>query len=990
MAKDSIYVFDKLTNVGIKYGEIQSFFNMCLTIDGTKDSWKIEVLSFIGDEVEPYSIVYHKKTNTWWIATQDKVERYQNDSGFFYVHNLQLEGARELLNARDLTDCGFNDNTYTVSEFITRLFALSTFEHTFEFDSNISYSFLNKKVDFIKTYENYTLLSALIDICDAYNSCPKLSFSGSYSMSNDTYTLNNAILHIHPKTGDFTLPTHNISEFDEVKEVKVLSKESYGTCVVSNAENVISSKTKTYPSNGTVKLSSNENIIKPESALIRLPSKVYKGNWIKMCFPTMISIEDTTSNFYNTFDYLPYSSYSYISLADFVYNTIYAETQNSNYAQAVKQKLLELQESLSYTLNSVGSITMYNGNKIVPTFSSNSATVDIQKGDDVPYLAKMWNKQYDDYVPLTKYIFCDKETMEVLKYKEQGIVWERGSNIISGFDFLNYIDAPLGIDSIELSGTDYQKDTGNVFSFSYEDTSVSPSITRTIELNVNAKRFVNLKDAMNTYFIVNYIPMTDLKIKLDNDMDKQDIKLYNQNGKITDNVAFSKMLNSYSKEISSNKITRYMNYYNFFDIPKVGSVVINNNEYYVINNISYDITQNESSTDFGYFIECEFTMCKFVSTKSLMVNPNTNIRDYGIPQNFNVKRKQLYRDYYELNYSNVSGANGVSPLLNWTKVFNYTNETSDDIDLTAIIQLRYESAINGQNHWYYQLNTVTYYLDKMFMIVLDFQDNNIIGYDSQNVWSGFAISRIFSGLTDNVNTPVSYVDDNGRFEHADICLCTNSQITFIYNAYQNDQTGGSSYSGSLYNNCVFIPAGIYGLAIYNNSIRISADNYNKDALEVPVFEYTCQIGDSEEVLIGDNILQQRQECQYFYSFVIGSENQVMTQNNTATYNTIEELTSPNRLFLDNAVVFETISSGQTKRLLIKFYLSETFNMSSQEYSYGSTIYPTANRDIAIFRHSYNKRTGEQTVDLLFILKKVPSSAISTNTIELRANYWKLK
>ena len=34
-----------------------------------------------------------------------------------------------------------------------------------------------------------------------------------------------------------------------------------------------------------------------------------------------------------------------------------------------------------------------------------------------------------------------------------------------------------------------------------------------------------------------------------------------------------------------------------------------------------------------------------------------NGRDYGIPQNFNVKRKQLYRDYYELAYQTFDSAN---------------------------------------------------------------------------------------------------------------------------------------------------------------------------------------------------------------------------------------------------------------------------------------------------------------------------------------------
>ena len=36
--------------------------------------------------------------------------------------------------------------------------------------------------------------------------------------------------------------------------------------------------------------------------------------------------------------------------------------------------------------------------------------------------------------------------------------------------------------------------------------------------------------------------------------------------------------------------------------------------------------------DKGYYIDCEFTLSRKIAVKSLMTNPNTNIRDYGIPQ----------------------------------------------------------------------------------------------------------------------------------------------------------------------------------------------------------------------------------------------------------------------------------------------------------------------------------------------------------------------
>ena len=88
--------------------------------------------------------------------------------------------------------------------------------------------------------------------------------------------------------------------------------------------------------------------------------------------------------------------------------------------------------------------------------------------------------------------------------------------------------------------------------------------------------------------------MSDIKLKVDNTNDRRDVQLYNQNGKLTDNVALSKLINSYSKEISSVTKTRFMQYYNYANVPRVGSLVNDNGTLYVINNVSMDFAQNEN------------------------------------------------------------------------------------------------------------------------------------------------------------------------------------------------------------------------------------------------------------------------------------------------------------------------------------------------------------------------------------------------------------
>ena len=1006
MAKDLVYAFDKNTFTSYELGEIQTDFNMSFVIDGTKDSAKMIVLNYIESEIEPYTIIFHEKTNTWWNVTHDKVERYQGEKiynsitheweqTFIYVHNLELLGAIEFLNARDLTDCGFNDNTYDVNQFITRLFRLSNFEYTLVFSNTIDNDFLNKKVEFIKTFENYTLLSALREFLDAFNMCAKMYFT--YTTSGSVYTISNAILDIVPKTGNYS-NVHDISEFDDVKEIKTMDKNSFGVTVISNAENVTSSHSKTFPSTGSVRLSSTEYKIVDEDKLnngvIRLPSKVFKGNWIKMLYRVLCYIKVQSGGSTWT-DQLHYYASDHNSLdklmddtKDFVHDYLPAyDTAWSNFLTSNKAEIRR-------KLNALGTITIYNGNDVNPI------TGEIKKGPNVPYLTKF--KHSNKSTPM---VFVDKETRECLPDPLQGIAWERGSNIISGFKFLSS-DGGFTTITVNAEDTDYQSNDNEIIKYTNGSVSISITLPQDNGVSYEQIKKTYLTEDLATQasrwsFIVNYNPMADLKIKVDNQRDKKDIQLYNQNGRVTDCVALSKLINSYSKEISSDTITRCMHYYSFNTIPKVGDIVLKDNIEYVINNVSMNFTQNETTlnSNFGYYIDCEFTMSKYIATKSLMVNPNTNIRDYGIPQNFNVKRKQVYRDYYELAYETYNDQSN-NEYLNYTYIFAFHYETNDLVDLVAVMQIGYSSPIGGDSdnniqssqYWYYQLETTNYYLDKMICVVLDFQDNNIIGYGSQNVYSAFDVSRIFSGFTDKLNTPISYVDDKGEFVSIFIEFCTNEQITTIYNDYQDSQVGGDSFEGSLYNYSVFIPEDVFDAAALNNAMQIIEANYLKDALEVPVFEYICQIEDTKDVLIGDGILSQRQNCRYLYSYVIGGVGENLNPLNVSTSNTISYRSADNSYKVDNGCHITLIDLGFARMINIRF-LSSVRVYPDNTKGFGSDIDMTQyeGRDVAVFRHSYDLDSGEQNVDLLFIAKKIPYDHIqNTSRVNLEINHYKLK
>lgn len=974
---DKIYAFDKITKLGTLLGEIQTEFNMSFVIDGTKDSAKIVVHSWDENEIEPYTIIYHANTQSWWIVSHDKVERYQNESGFLYVHNLTLLGAIELLNARDLTDCGFNQNTYTIEEFILRLFSLSNFEYNYnnEYFFQANSNFLQQKVKFVKTFENYTLLSALREFLDGYNMVAKLSFDANYYENTDTYEITVPYLYIISKTGEYA-NTHDLDTFDDTRETKTMDKNSFGTTVVSNAENVISTEHKTFPSTGSVKLSSKQyklvdgtNLNEP---VIRLPSKVFKGNWLKILHPLKLNLI-IQGSVTNTFEYTYNGTDgSFNKTIDFFADKILSDTGSQS---IVDTFLSYVNDDLKTAFDLLRTITLYNDNNI------NAFTGDIIKGNDVPYLAELiwkYNQTGETTFPM---MFTDKNTKNSLKNIKQGIAWERGSNEITGFDIFD------GGDNLVAANNDYQG-SRILIEFTQQDISItlrpaSPYWLK--DMHVGGETLA--KQISKLSFIVDYIPMTDLKVKVDNTREKRDIQLYNQNGKLTDNVALSKLINSYSKEISSDTITRYMQYYSFNDIPKVGDIVYKGNIDYVINNVSLDFMQNENET---YYIEAEITMSKYVSTKSLLTNPNTNIRDYGIPQNFNVKRKQLYRDYYELAYQTFDSANQDTPYLATDNILSFGHSDNIKPEFIGVLKLGYEDLVEGETNWYYQLETTTYMLDKMLYVVLDFNDNNIIGYGSQNVFSGFDVSRIFTGMTDTLNTPISYTDENGEVMSIDLLLCNIEQITNIYDDYQ-ESSGGSSWDGSLYNYSVFIPSDIYDDALSNNQylIRITEDYYDKDAIEVPVFEYACQIDDSEDVIIGDNILTQHSGYAYFYSFISGDN---LTPNTTIDSNSVHTISTPFvGAEINDGATIEYEQQGALKLLRVRLFDYQRYNPLTNEWSNVDQTTFEEGKDYAIFRHALNLNTMEEIVDLVFIAKKVPYTHLAQNNtiLTLEINHYKL-
>ena len=932
--KDIVYIYDKETYAQSELGEIQKDFNISPTIDGTKDSFKMSVFNFSGIEVEPQSIIQHRATKTWWVVKHDKVTRYMHENGFLYEHELQLNGAIELLNARDLTDSGFNQNRYTIGSFFNRLIKHSNFDFKNNFsivtNNNIV---LTKKVDYLKTFENYSPLSALREFLDGYNCSIKLTFNTATSSSGTFIQSANFI--ITSKTGDMNGTIYQSDDFRDSKEVKTIDKDSYGTRVISNADNVVSVKAKTYPSTGCVKITGTGYTIKAgtdSNALIRLPSNAFKVNWVEMTrlkLPVTLSygIGATLTTEYSG-TYNPFNNKEIDALYDYL-KIKFESAGDTNFETRFPKDRLK----------TYGKIKFYYTDKYDPisdTFSSEYPIPMRYLQSDIT-----WNT-------LRQTVLSNSELKNNVNNVDDVICYERGKDYIDGITFFG--DTGSGLNKAYFKKTN----EGSVHSYGLLDLFIGTVETvgsgGERRFQVMERQQYNLADVG---FVVNYIPMSDLKIKVDNIGTRKDSQLYNQTGKLTDSVAFSKQLLSYAKEIESDNITKYGDYYFTYhsngtiedNIPKVGSLVNINNEYYVINNISMDFFQNESTDDnsITYYVACEFTMSKNVAVKSLMVNPASNIRDYGIPQNNNVKRKQVYKDFYELNLYPTQFYSGV--YLTLEKVLNLSNSKKDYQEHIAVMKITYNEPQNNSTNWYYQLESTTFVLKKSIYEIVDFKDNNIIGYGSQNVWSGFDITRILTGNYDLSNTPISYVDNNGEFESIDLLFVTNEKLTSAYDSYLTGKDLSNTSYGAFYS--CFIPSEIfeneeYSLIYGQYDFRLNEQGYKKDALEVPVFEYCCQIDDSEQVVVGENIFSSNAtDMYYMYGFVLCDKNKLYNDNNYELL-TIPQLTGSSGAYsLTNAVVFQystQLIDGINRQIVIaRFYDSVTYDTNTETLTTGNPL-----------------------------------------------------
>lgn len=904
MALGRIYIYDKLTRQEQDIGELQFNFNMSLTIDETPNSSKITILSTLGTFIAPNTILrIGGFEDLWWVVKSDRYIYHNNENGALYEHELELKDAFDILNSRDLISCGFNTDRYTIRDFLERLFRLSDFEYQLQY---IDYGDIldpNQKVNYLKTFENYTPASAIREFLNGYNCIPRLSFSvrGGF--------LEYATLKIYSKSG-FDNGNVGLELFDQVEEQGKCDSESFATRVISNVQNCVAKSPIKYPSIGACQLVGDNGQITystSQSAKILLPTPAYYVESITFYVATRIALE--YGNNYREIIVQPDD----ISRNGRLTKNIIAETlSNWGVSQTYINNFINNWGTAFETLKPQGIFTLRNGGYYDITNEQQSNKEPFLRIDNV-------NNPNDVYVFLNndRYSYNDDGQYHFM------IRWKQNSNEISGFGFYEALQrsgAGAYFSANVYTNTKQIYNQNNIKITSYSNSNF-------ITLLDNRD---NSQDVFKTLYSVNYIPMTDLKVKTDNAQDYNDSKLYNQNGKLVDGYSVGKLINGYCESVKSGEITRNKMYYDFNDIPKVGQRVAN----YVISNVSIDIVNSE----LGVIYDCQFTLNEYSACKSTMISANTSIRDYECPQENNIKRIQNYRDYIELDYQLNSTQ---ETYYNLSKLLNFsTNSIGFANDCVAMLRANDEEFYNQNNsssNYYYRLTHTIYNLANKVVVDIDCGDNNIIGYGNKETYKPFQFRNFFD-REKSVNVPISYVNSKGELRHIEVIL---TELENVENAY-----------GDLFiNDTCAIPPSIYNNCYNYSVLKLTETNYMKDGLEVPVFLYSAEIGGNNGIVVAEDFFEYGEN---YSDLIIVKYNQaeITKDNYMVAYNQLEDYFVVREIRIVDRTIIISVYSMPTNK-----FKGDNIGLYARKgnqirFLFSMNKYPKSSNNITIFANTY--------------------------------------
>ena len=788
--------------------------NKCFTIDGSGDSFKVNVYCNVELALKPNTIVLSKDeelNNYWWVVQEDKSTLIDNG---LYLHELQLVGAIEWFKFKFCYTGTFYYHRYSYFEVMQKLLYSLWKPKFFDFNlGNFTSEFGSAKNNQKFTFKGYTIRSALSEIEKALNVDFKLKFvtsklsieetlsgttgsasfdptpdgTGAYYPGNISTTISTnyskvVVKSVSPNTSSATISSYNpLTGAISIALKSVLPNTSVQvTLNCTPGENVSDDKDNIYISsayfdfihkNPSTNISYPINSLDEKYQISQFPNKSYASRVVGR-------VTNVTSSTYMT-----YPTNGYINLVS--ENSV--EVKNENACLILPFNI----DRINWIVFRAPDNGIHHYNELHDSGDTNNSYLTLRSTDGKTTYKFMLKEKF----------YYDNMSEDNENKKELTLWYEKGKNVIHNFKKF-----------LEFSGLYYDV------------------------LGDDGKPIYQVpKGISSKMFRVYYYPLIDeMLITNNNDITNDDV-IYNQTCQNTDSVLAKEFINGYSESISIGTLTRCKYHNKESECFKCGDVFVKDNQRYVVSSVSIDKYKD--------IVYAEYKLSKDYVAKTELISADGTIESYAIPQNNIVKRIQEYKTLIRFNDDPVEN---ISSYFHNMFAIDFLSTNRNDYSINA------KCTSSNNVNYYVGLQAANIETPKSTTSVFDFYDNN---------YCGFRVLEVVEPLrTYYAQYPYNYVDSNGEIKSFELKFkwsIDSSNFPYLTEEeYNNDDDTISKINepnyrkdgyeipvflltreyndcnGYIFGNNVSRPANsnLYYLTLYTSNTPITSQNINFDNL----------------------------------------------------------------------------------------------------------------------------------------------------------------
>jgi hypothetical protein len=772
--------------------------NVVLTIEGTfsiednlndtpsNTKIKSTTSATYREEFEVNTIAYHPDTTTWWVIKSDVSTYIQTGE---YEHEIELVELLEFYSYRHLPNCAFAPNTYTLQQMLNRVFSIGKQNDIILASPFPPFLDPNKQMPFM-SFENFTIANAIKNIARSINAIPKV-IGGFVDITGTIIFTNFTLTFINRNGIENTILNGLNDQFQTAYERNANTSDQFLTRSVSNIQNAKSSSLVVAPLSGGFKSTTPDTLVYDNlNTKVFLPSKIDSIEFLRVFFE--VGIYNVSGNS------IPATSTLLNIYKGYFFNKETLSSALTGYTDSIWNST-DIANAINNLPEPLELFKVFN----TGTIDSSNLT-----DSDNFFFKKMIVKSKFDF-----------DSTEDTPTKDRTAHWT---------PFTNELIMPLSFrNGLEGSATSYSNSTDHNTGYTLISKTVSGTLQRLmIRPLYDVTGIFNNFIPMDKILIqVGYYPIADIKVSYDNDNEAQDERFFNQSGKIIDATSVTKLITSHTNDSVEGTKIRNAKYTTFSNILPLGQLVRDNNQIYVISQRSIDC---QFANENNYF-NVIYTLSRNRVARSENIQAENSVINYKIPDENLVSRSQLYKDYIELSLTNGNKDTSYLPM---AKSLAFTNTIAGTIfDYVVLAKNTYDSTTMR-----YVKSPSIFDLHRAKLVNVNWQDNNVLGYrlDPTTVIFGTTFAQ----------TPILYTNNVGKATDFEVLFLDRTNLNGAIDDYNTPTIIDTAVP---FSDLTQVPTSFYNDDVLGDNrftIRIQEPTYDKDAFEIPVFEYMIQANDN--------------------------------------------------------------------------------------------------------------------------------------------------